>query len=95
MPVIPLINNCKIPLWDLDGNVTLCSGGPGPQAGFVEQGCAHQERGTAESCGISPRGAKSGQISITPHHGDSFSSVSQHVVPHIEHTGSFLWSVIK
>ena len=61
MPMIPLINNRKIPLWDLDGNVTLCSGGPGPQAGFVEQGCVHQERDIAENRGISPEVPKVGR----------------------------------
>lgn len=61
MPVIPSINNCKIPLWDLDGDVTLHSGGPGPQAGFVEQGCVHLERGAAENHGISTEGPKVGR----------------------------------
>lgn len=61
MPVIPSINNCKIPLWDLGGNVTLCSGGSGPQAGFVEQGCVHQERGAGENRGISTEVPKVGR----------------------------------
>lgn len=61
MPVISSINNCKIPLWDLDSDVTLCSGGPGPQAGFVEQACVHQERGAVENHGISTEGLKVGR----------------------------------
>lgn len=74
----PSINNYKIPLWNLDGKVTLnVFGSSRSPARMCRAGlCAPEERLSRKPWHLQA-GARNGQISIPPHPDDSLSSISQ------------------